>query len=182
MRHQNHAGVSCMADRAESKIISKEGRKPAPNGQWRAKRPPRSGHKGLQAAVEEEAVRKQERQHQQRPRSACGDRAFNHAFDIDENRPDISLRNSLAHLLHNAGKSGVAAGAPALATPRLTGSIAVSGTGYGLRSLARNARGEGRMSTPHGRPKGRQSLHGAAQRRTQVTPFLGEGVGGRVLR
>ena len=37
------------------------------------------------------------------------------------------------------------------------------------------------MSTPYGRPKARQSLHGAAKRRTIVTPFLGEGVGGRVL-
>jgi len=32
------------------------------------------------------------------------------------------------------------------------------------------------MSAPHGRPKGRQSSHGAAQRRTAVTPSLG-GVG-----
>ncbi|MBK6941868.1 MAG: hypothetical protein IPH13_16950 [Planctomycetes bacterium] len=43
-------------------------------------------------------------------------------------------------------------------TPRLTGSIAVSGTGYGLRSLARNARGEGRMSFTAGTLKGSDLL------------------------
>ncbi len=35
------------------------------------------------------------------------------------------------------------------------------------------------MSAPHGRPKGRSHEHGAAQRRTAVTPSRGEGVGGR---
>jgi hypothetical protein len=34
------------------------------------------------------------------------------------------------------------------------------------------------MSAPHGRPKGRKSQHGAAKRRTAVTPSLGKGVGG----
>jgi len=29
------------------------------------------------------------------------------------------------------------------------------------------------MSAPHGRPKGRKAPHGAAQRRTAVTPSLG---------
>ena len=38
------------------------------------------------------------------------------------------------------------------------------------------------MSTPHGGPKGRQSLHEAAPRRTVVTPSLGEGAGGRVVQ
>ncbi len=38
------------------------------------------------------------------------------------------------------------------------------------------------MSAPHGRPKGRQPTPGAAQRRTAVTPFPGEGAGGRVLQ
>jgi hypothetical protein len=33
------------------------------------------------------------------------------------------------------------------------------------------------MSAPHGRPKGRQPQAGAAQRRTLVTPSLGEGAG-----
>ncbi len=36
------------------------------------------------------------------------------------------------------------------------------------------------MSAPHGRPQERQPRHGAAQRRTIVTPFPGEGAGGRV--
>lgn len=34
------------------------------------------------------------------------------------------------------------------------------------------------MGAAHGRPKGRQSYDGAAQRRTTVTPFLGKGVWG----
>ncbi|MCK9992600.1 MAG: hypothetical protein Dbin4_01120 [Alphaproteobacteria bacterium] len=38
------------------------------------------------------------------------------------------------------------------------------------------------MSAPHGRPKGRQSSHEAAERRTVVTPSLGEGVGRRVVQ
>ena len=38
------------------------------------------------------------------------------------------------------------------------------------------------MSAPHGRPKGRQSIHEAAQRRTAVTPSLGEGAGGREVQ
>ena len=37
------------------------------------------------------------------------------------------------------------------------------------------------MSAPHGRPKERQSPSGAAQRRTVVTPSLGEGAGGSVV-
>ncbi len=36
------------------------------------------------------------------------------------------------------------------------------------------------MSAPSGRPNGRQPQTGAALRRTNVTPFRGEGVGGRV--
>ena len=47
---------------------------------------------------------------------------------------------------------------------------------------ARIARAAGGMSAPHGRPKGRQSLPGAAQRRTAVTPSLGEGAGGRAVQ
>ena len=38
------------------------------------------------------------------------------------------------------------------------------------------------MSAPHGRPKGRQPIHEAAQRRTVVTPSLGEGDGGWVVQ
>ena len=38
------------------------------------------------------------------------------------------------------------------------------------------------MSAPPGRPKGRQRRTGAAQRRTVITPFLGKGVGGRVVQ
>jgi len=38
------------------------------------------------------------------------------------------------------------------------------------------------MSAPHGRPKGRKPTPEAAQRRTNVTPFLGEGAGGRVVQ
>jgi len=38
------------------------------------------------------------------------------------------------------------------------------------------------MGAPHGRPKGRKPITGAAQRRTAVTPFPGEGAGGRVVR
>lgn len=37
------------------------------------------------------------------------------------------------------------------------------------------------MSAPHGRPKERQPRSGAAQRRTVVTPSLGEGAGGSVV-
>jgi len=37
------------------------------------------------------------------------------------------------------------------------------------------------MSAPHGHPKKRQSPSGAAQRRTVVTPSLGEGAGGSVV-
>lgn len=37
------------------------------------------------------------------------------------------------------------------------------------------------MSATNGRPKGRKSIVGGAQRRTTITPFLGEGVGGRVV-
>ncbi|CAB1370013.1 protein of unknown function [Denitratisoma oestradiolicum] len=38
------------------------------------------------------------------------------------------------------------------------------------------------VSAPHGRPKGRMPQPGAAQRRTVVTPSLGEGIGGRVVQ
>ncbi len=38
------------------------------------------------------------------------------------------------------------------------------------------------MSAPHGRPKGRQSTHEAAQRRTAATRSFGEGAGGRGIR
>jgi hypothetical protein len=38
------------------------------------------------------------------------------------------------------------------------------------------------MSAPHGRPKGRQSAHGAAQRRTDVPPSHGEGGEGRAVK
>jgi len=38
------------------------------------------------------------------------------------------------------------------------------------------------MSGPHGRPKGRQSSHEAAQQRTAITPSLGAGAGGKGLK
>ncbi|TND00906.1 MAG: hypothetical protein FD118_2696 [Rhodocyclaceae bacterium] len=38
------------------------------------------------------------------------------------------------------------------------------------------------MSASHGRPKGRQSTHEAAQRRTAVTPSIVEGAGGRKVQ
>ena len=38
------------------------------------------------------------------------------------------------------------------------------------------------MSAPHGRPKGRQPDHGAAQQRTVVTLSHVERAGGRILR
>lgn len=38
------------------------------------------------------------------------------------------------------------------------------------------------MSVPQGRPKGCQTRHGAAQRRTPVNPFRGEGGGGRAVK
>jgi len=38
------------------------------------------------------------------------------------------------------------------------------------------------MSAPHGRPQGRKQLTGAAPRRTVIPPFLGEGVGERVVQ
>lgn len=44
-------------------------------------------------------------------------------------------------------------------TPRLTGSIAVTGTGYGLRSLARSARGEGRTTWSAGTLRGSDLLN-----------------------
>lgn len=43
-------------------------------------------------------------------------------------------------------------------TPRLSGSIAVSGTGYGLRSLVRNATGQGQMRFTAGHLKGSDLL------------------------
>lgn len=65
-------------------------------------------------------------------------------------------------------------------TPRLTGSLAVTGTGYGLRSLARNATGQGTMTWTAGTLRGSDLLDRVAFSTPQATPGTAEPAGIRI--
>jgi ATP-dependent DNA helicase DinG len=103
-------------------------------------------------------------------------------------RAVISMKQGSGRLIRDESDRGVLM----ICDPRLIGKP------YGKARLAlaaadaahaRDRRGRGlllragkirHMSAPHSRPQGRKPQSGAAQRRTIVTPSLGDGAGGRV--
>ena len=81
MRDQHDARIGGMADGAQREIVGKERRKPAPQRQWRTQRPPGPRYERLQPVLEEEPVRKQQRQHENRPRPTGSKRSLDDAFN-----------------------------------------------------------------------------------------------------